>query len=100
MDPKKKISAKTRNVGIGREVKNPGRVSITPVAARSSLKIITENVLAISLGSKAAEKKGTISSQVKWLTNTLIPIQISTAATTGSLNAKIRKIASAIAQAL
>ena len=98
--PKKKISAKTKKVGIGRAEKNSGSSSMTPVAARTSLKIITSQVLTRSLASKAVLKNGTSSLGLKRFTKTLMIIHISTASSTGSLKMRMIRMASAILQAL
>ena len=66
--PNKKMSTKIRNGGIGNCAKNAGNSLITPDAVKSSLKIITAQVLNTILDSKADLKNGLISVKVNLFT--------------------------------
>ena len=90
MDPKKKIRAKTRGMGIGRLPKKAGSSWITPVEVMISLNIMIKMVLKIIMDSKAERNMGLISSIPKRSTNTLITATNGVAAYTGMSAAMIR----------
>ena len=58
MEPKKKISINTINVGIGSFAKKSGRALIAPEAVRNSFSVITANVFRYSVNWNEAIKFG------------------------------------------